>query len=287
MRNESQFAPSRRAPVAVVLGTNDVASAVGCALFAAGYGVVLSRDPAQPVLRRRMALDDAIEAGVAELEGVEGRAAENLVHIMRGFIERSCVCVTVMELGDLLCLGLIDVLVDARMRLHALKVDVRPFARHTIGLGPGFTAGRHVGVAIETAPEAVGEVIAEGSTIAAHGRSSELGGAGRERFARAPGGGLWLSAAAIGDRVREGDLIGTCGGEPVLAPLDGRLRGLVRTGILVQGGYKLVEVDPRPEGIARWVGIAERPGRIAAATLEGLRFLQSEEAGPSLLTPSP
>ncbi len=46
MRSENQFTPQRRAPVAVVLGTQDVASAVAHRLFHAGYGVVLSRDPA-------------------------------------------------------------------------------------------------------------------------------------------------------------------------------------------------------------------------------------------------
>ncbi|OYX84800.1 MAG: hypothetical protein B7Y75_04260, partial [Azorhizobium sp. 35-67-5] len=63
MRSETHFIPSGRAPVAVVLGTNDVASAVAHRLFNAGYGVVLSRDPGQPVLRRSMAFDDALVTG--------------------------------------------------------------------------------------------------------------------------------------------------------------------------------------------------------------------------------
>lgn len=278
MRNESHFTPTGRAPVAVVLGTNDVASAVACALFQAGYGVVLSRDPAQPVLRRTMAFDDALECGPVELDGVPGYAAETLVEVMRGFIDRASVCVTTMELGELLCLGLIDVLVDARMRMRVLKVDIRPFARCSIGLGPGFTAGRHVDIAIETAPEAVGGILSAGTTIPAHGRSTPLAGAGRERFARSPSAGLWETDATIGMAVREGDVIGLCGGVVVAAPLGGRLRGLVRSGVDVTGGLKLAEVDPGSDGPS-WIGIAPRPRRIAEATLEAVRMVHAIDHG--------
>lgn len=278
MRSETDFRPTGRVPIAVVLGTNDVASAVGRALFLAGHGVVLSRDPAQPVLRRTMAYDAALDSGAAELDGVAARPAESLVDILNACTGRQALCVTALELGELLCLGLIDVLVDARMRMRTLKVDIRPFARATVGLGPGFTAGRHVDVAVETAPEAVG-VLRAGTTLAAHGRSATLSGAGRERFARAEGAALWLTAHDIGDPVAAGDVVGWCGEAPVAAPLAGRLRGLVRGGVLVPDGLKLLEVDPAPDGPPSWIGIAERPRRIAGAVLEALTTLGTMGAG--------
>lgn len=272
MRSETAFKPSGRVPIAVVLGTNDVASAVARGLFLEGYGVVLSRDPAQPVLRRTVAYDDALISGAASLEGVEARVAESLVDILNACTDRKIICVTGLELGELLCLGLIDVLVDARMRMRTLKVDIRPFARATIGLGPGFTAGRHVDVAIETAPEAIG-VLRAGATLVAHGRSSPLSGAGRERFARAPGAGHWVTGHAIGDRVEPGEVIGQCGAMPVCSPFAGHLRGLVRSGVEVPEGLKLLEVDPALDGAASWIGVAERPRRIADAVLEALATL--------------
>lgn len=272
MRGENSFIPARRAPLAVVLGTNDVASAVGRALFLKGHGVVLSRDPAQPVLRRTMAYDDALLAGCASLAGVDARAAGSLLEILNACTDRSAICVTMLELGDLLCLGLIDVLVDARMRMRTLKVDIRPFARATIGLGPGFSPGRHVDVAIETAPEAIG-LLRAGTTLAAHGRSALLSGAGRERFARAPRGGLWVTDHAIGQKVAAGECVGTCGGVPVAAPLCGHLRGLVRSAVDVPDGLKLAEIDPAMEGPPSWLGLAERPRRIAEAVLDALDHL--------------
>lgn len=278
MRNETEFSPSGRAPVAVVLGTNDVASAVAHCLFQAGYGVVLSRDPGQPVLRRSMAYDDALVTGFSELMGVPARPAHALVEVLRGFTDRTGIMVTTMELGDLLCLGLIDLLIDARMRMRTLKVDIRPFARLTIGLGPGFTAGRHVDVAVETAPDAIG-ILREGSTLAAHGRSTPLAGAGRERFARASHPGLWLTSRAIGDRVTRDEVVGTCDDEPIRAPLTGHLRGLVRSGVDVPNGLKLAEVDPRLGGEPSWLGASERARRIAAATLDAVRTMETMVAG--------
>ncbi|MEW6256967.1 MAG: hypothetical protein AB1592_13520 [Pseudomonadota bacterium] len=274
MRGETAFIPAGRAPLAVVLGTNDVASAVGRALFLHGYGVVLSRDPAQPVLRRTLAYDDALLAGRVSFEGVDARAAGSLVEILNACTDRSALCVTVLELGELLCLGLIDVLVDARMRMHTLKVDIRPFGRATVGLGPGFVAGRHVDVAIETAPEAIG-MLRAGATRAAHGRSTPLSGAGRERFARAPQGGFWATGHVIGQAVAAGEVVGRCGGTPVRAPLTGHVRGLVRDGIDVPQDLKLVEVDPAREGPPSWIGLAERPRRIADAVLEAVAHLSA------------
>ncbi|WP_035714514.1 hypothetical protein [Azorhizobium doebereinerae] len=278
MRSESEFIPSRRAPVAVVLGTNDVASAVAHRLFHAGYGVVLSRDPTQPVLRRSLSFDDALVTGFSEVMGLSARPAHALVEVLRGFTERGGVMVTAMELGDLLCLGLIDLLVDARLRMRGLKVDIRPFARLTIGLGPGFTAGRHVDVAVETAPEAIG-VLRDGSTLPAHGRSTPLAGAGRERFARAPCAGLWTSSAAIGDRVTRDEVIGLCDDQPVAAPLTGHLRGLVRGGVDVPAELKLAEVDPRLGAEPSWLNPGERALRIADATLDAVRTMEAIGAG--------
>lgn len=285
MRNENEFPVSRRAPVAVVLGTNDVASAVACALFKGGYGVVLSRDPLQPVLRRTMALDDALIDGTADLDGVVGHASESLVELMRAFVERTHVCVTNLDIGDLVCLGLIDMLVDARMRMRSLKVDLRPFARVTIGLGPGFAAGRHVDVAVETAPEAIG-VLRRGATLPAHGQSSLLSGAGRERFARAPDAGFWTTWLRIGAPVAAGEVIGRCAGRDVTAPLSGHLRGLVRDNILVPADLKLAEVDPAASGPASWEGIAERPRRIAEAVMDALATLDMMAAEDVARAPS-
>jgi hypothetical protein len=255
---------SRPFEAAVVLGTDDVASAVAYRLHGMGLPVLAVRDPTTPVLRRDMAFDDAVEAGAAILGGVRGRAADSLIDILDMWRDADpAIPVTALPPDEVLCLRGIGAIVDARMRRRAAKVDLRPFAPLTIGLGPGFEVGGNVDVAVETAPEATGRILRQGETIPAHGRSAMLGGSGRERFGRAPCAGSWHSPRAIGDEVREGELIGLCGGAPMVSPLRGRLRGLVRDSAWVPEGARLLEVDPRPG--ARCHGIPPRAAAIAEA----------------------
>ena len=72
---EMDAGPARQRPTALVLGTGDIASAIGRELFDLGWAVLLLRDHAVPVLRLGMAFDDALESGAAELDGVKALPA--------------------------------------------------------------------------------------------------------------------------------------------------------------------------------------------------------------------
>jgi hypothetical protein len=254
----------------VVLGSDDIASAVAHALFTAGWPVVLARDVAVPVLRRGMAFDDALERGEVELAGVRGRAATTVLAIVQLLRDMRVVPVTAMPPDDLLCLGLGRGVVDARRRPRDRKADLRSLAGFAIGIGPGFEAGVNVHIAIETAPEVAGAIRRTGPTRDTPGRAEPIAGIGPGRFARAPHPGTWMTSAAIGDLVAAGALVGFCGGDGVCAPLEGRLRGLVRDGTEVRRAGKLLEIDPRGEQ-AWWSGITARTATIATGTLEAVR----------------
>lgn len=283
-------------PPVIVLGSDDVASAVAHALFSAGWPVVVARDAAVPVLRRGMAFDDALERGEAELDGVCGRAAFSVLAIVNLLQDARFVPVTAMPPDDLLCLGLGRGVVDARRRPRERKADLRSLAGFAIGIGPGFEAGVNVHIAIETAPEVAGAILRCGRTRDAPGRSAPIAGVGHERFARAPHSGTWVTACGIGDVVAAGALVGFCGGDGVCAPMGGRLRGLVRDGTAVRRASKLVEVDPRGPA-ALWSGIATCTAAIAAsarAAVQEIEYrgraasiggLPTEPAGLSLLQP--
>jgi hypothetical protein len=287
--------PSLHPPV-VVLGSDDVGSAVAHALFTAGWPVVVARDASVPVLRRAMAFDDALERDEAALGGVRGRAAAGVLAIVRMLREGLVVPVTAMPPDDLLCLRLGRGVVDARRRPRERKADLRSLAGFSVGIGPGFEAGVNVHIAVETAAEVAGTLLRSGATRDAPGRSEPIDGFGRERFARAPRTGRWMTGAALGDRVAAGALVGFCGGDGVCAPMDGRLRGLVRDGTDVRRAAKLVEVDPRGEA-ALWSGIAPHTAVIAAAALAAVEEMEfhtraatfgtwaAGQAGVSLLQP--
>lgn len=256
--------PAAEISVALVLGTGDIPSAIAHTLFCAGWGVVMLRDSATPVLRRGMAFDDALEDGVAELAGVWGvraEAAEMLPALARA---REAVMLARCELAVLgtACPNLASVLIDARMRKYAAPADLRALAPCTIGIGPGFVPEQNIDLAIETLPGAEGELIAHGTTAAPTGRSTPLGGAADERFACAPRAGVWAPTVELGAWVTEGERLGWLGTDRLLAPIEGCVRGLVRPmpGGVARGA-KLAEIDPRPG--ASWTGLPPRAHRIA------------------------
>jgi xanthine dehydrogenase accessory factor len=183
---------------------------------------------------------------------------------------RDEVCITTAALDGVLAAVRPGVLVDARMRKRERPEPQRHLAALTIGLGPNFVAGETTHVAIETQwGDALGTVLTAGATRPLAGEPRSFDGHGRDRFVYAPAAGVLRTGAAIGDRVRAGDIVATIGGEPLAAPLDGILRGLTHDGVPVQAGAKVLEVDPRGDRSAV-IGVGVRPRRIAEGVLRAI-----------------
>ena len=107
--------------LAVILGTNEIASAVGVYLHRAGYCVVLSHDPNPPVMRRKMAFHDALFADFARVENVIGERVDDTMDIFKALRAPRHLLVTWLGLLDLLPIRPIDVLIDARMQKRAQR----------------------------------------------------------------------------------------------------------------------------------------------------------------------
>jgi hypothetical protein len=256
-------------PFAVILGTNEIASAVAVNLYRGGYFVVLSHDPLPPVIRRKMAFHDILFDDPVTIAGVTASRADNGLEILSRLGRSKCVIVTELGLLDLIVLRTLDILVDARMQKYQVTPDLRRLARFTIGLGPGFTAGDNCDFAIETRPSKSGRILQRGATDAADGLSRRLGGSGAERFVYSPLPGRWHTPLEIGTRIFKNFIVGHLGGEAVRAPFDGVLRGVVRDGTEVPDGVKLLEVDPRGRK-ASWTGIDTRGKTIANAVTKAI-----------------
>jgi xanthine dehydrogenase accessory factor len=257
-------------PVVLVRGSGDVGSAVAHLLLRNGYRVLVHDVAAPAAPRRGMAFADAVFDGVCTLDGVRARRVDDVGALEAAVAAREEVCVTTAPLDGVLAALRADVLVDARMRKHERPEAQRELAPLTIGLGPSFVAGRTTDLAIETQwGDALGAVVTAGPTRALGGEPRSFDGHARDRFVYAPVAGVLRTGAAIGDRVRAGDVVARIGDEPLAAPLDGILRGLTHDGVPVDAGAKVLEVDPRgePSGV---VGIGTRPRRIAEGVLAAL-----------------
>ncbi len=254
---------------AVILGTNEIASAIAVNLYRNGYSVVLSHDPLPPVIRRKMAFHDVLFDDPITIASVTAERMDTGLAILSGLSRSRGVIITELGLLDLIVLRRLDVLIDARMQKYQVTPDLRRLARFTVGVGPGFCAGTNCDAAIETRPSKVGRILQQGSTDAADGLARQLGNKGAERFVYAAFPGRWHTAIEIGTRIFKDFIIGHLGGTAIRAPFDGVLRGVVRDGTEVPAAVKLLEVDPRGRK-ACWTGIDGRAKTIAHAVTKAV-----------------
>jgi len=261
-------------PLALILGTNEIASAVAISMHAAGFGVIMSHDPHPPVIRRGMAFHDALYGDEVSIGPLSAVGADTALVAASEALSRQRVVVTRLHVMELFTIKTIDALIDARMQKDRVTPDLNNLAAVAVGLGPGFAVGKNCDVAIETKPGKEGLTLHKGETLVADGISRQLGGAGRERFIYAPCAGKWTTALDVGTRVFKDYPLGVVGSNMLVAPFDGILRGIARDSIQVMPGVKLVEIDPRGRH-AQWQGIDERGRLIAdAAALAAVGYLQ-------------
>jgi hypothetical protein len=131
--------------------------------------------------------------------------------------------------------------------------------------------GINCDIAVETRPTKSGTIVRHGQTDQPDRVARPLGGAGAERFVYSTRDGRWHTPLEIGTRVFKGLVLGHHDGQPVQAPMDGVLRGLVRDSTHVPPGVKLLEIDVRGAS-AQWTGSDERGRTIAQATLRAIRL---------------
>lgn len=217
-----------------------------------------------------MAFADALFGGSTELDGVRGIRFDDAREVKAASDRCDAVAVTAVELPMLIALLRPDVLVDARMRKHDQPESQITLAPFTIGLGPNFVAGGTVHVAVETGwNEDLGKVIHEGATRPLEGEPQTIAGHARDRYVYAPVAGIFKTAQQIGNQVMAGHEVARIGDTVLCAPISGMLRGLTHDCVPVRERTKVIEVDPRGDA-AQIMGIAKRPGQIAAGVLEAL-----------------
>jgi len=141
-----------------------------------------------------------------------------------------------------------------------------------IGLGPGFTAGRDVHVVIETnRGHQLGRMILEGSAEPDTGVPGEIGGYTVERLLRTMKKGIFHPQKSIGDRVTRGSVVAVVDDFPVIARINGVVRGLLREGAEVKKGMKVGDIDPRGKSQLCFT-ISEKARAIAGGVLEAILY---------------
>ena len=92
-------------------------------------------------------------------------------------------------------------------------------------------------------------------------------------------GGVWKGLRSFGDEVRKGETIAYVDSTPVLATIDGIIRGMLHDGLYVTEGFKVADIDPRGLSVA-WSEPSDKARAIAGAVLEVVdNFIFLEKIG--------
>lgn len=270
----------RREQLIVVRGAGDLATGVIHRLHCCGYPVLALEIARPAAIRRKVAFSEAVYNGECTVENVRCRRAANAgeaMEIIRSgdvalLIDPNAEC-----LNDVKPWALVDAIL-AKKNLGTTK----EMAPRTIALGPGFTAGEDVQLVIETKRgHNLGRIIRQGSAAPNTGIPGVIAGYGKERVIHAPAQGIFEGAAAISDTVERGQLIGQIdtgkGKVPVCASISGILRGILPDGYPVSKGFKLADIDPRPEERENCFTISDKARCIAGSVLAGLLELELED----------
>jgi xanthine dehydrogenase accessory factor len=259
---------TRSAPLVVVRGGGDLATGVAVRLVRSGFAVAVTELRQPQVIRRTIALAEAVYRGETAVEDLTARRAGSperaLDEIARGIIP-VLVDPEAESLADLRPVAL----VDARMRKLSNELGCRA-APLVIGLGPGFVAGEDCHAVVETKRgHRLGRVIWEGPAQANTGSPGDVGGHADGRVLRAPADGHVEPREEIGARLVEGQLVAEVSGYEVRAPFAGELRGLIHSEVPVTAGMKIGDVDPRGEGSYCWE-ISDKALAVGGGVLEAL-----------------
>lgn len=263
----------------IVRGGGDLATGTIHKLYQCGFQVLILEVPQPSAIRRNVAFSEAVYQGEQTVEGVTCHRAQSLDQA-EALLRAGKLVVLVDPRGESISRLRPLAVVDAILAKKNLGTH-REMAPITVALGPGFTAGEDVDAVIETKRgHDLGRVLWQGTAAPNTGIPGVIGGYGKERVIHSPAEGILRNVSRITDTVTKGQEIAVVetenGGVPVLASLDGLLRGLIRDGYPVTKGFKIADIDPRVEEYRNCFTISDKARCIAGGVVEAILRLKGE-----------
>lgn len=255
--------------VIAIKGAGEMATGIATRLFQANFKHIFMVEIKNPMaVRRRVSFCEAIHDGTIEVEGVRAKKVLDMSEIPRVWAN-NCIPVLVdpgwKSIETIRPQVVVDAII-AKKNLGTRKED----APLVIGLGPGFEAGLDVHKVIETLRgHNLGRIIDKGCPAPNTGIPGPIKGYTSERVLRAPCLGTFTAHIPLGAMVKKNEIIGHVGNQPVIATIDGILRGLIRDNTRVKEGLKIGDIDPR--GNRDYVtSISEKARAIGGGVLEAI-----------------
>lgn len=259
----------------IVRGGGDLATGTIYKLYKCGFPVLVLEVSLPSAIRRNAAFSEAVYEGIQTVENVTCYLADSIADAEKLLAEGK-LTMLVDPKGEAIARLKPLAVVDAILAKKNLGTN-RTMAPITVALGPGFEAGNDVDAVVETQRgHNLGRVLWHGEAAPNTGIPGIIGGYGKERVIYSPAAGILHNVCHITDTVKKGQTIAVIETEtekvPVVATLDGLLRGLIRDDYPVPVGFKIADIDPRIEEYNNCFTISDKSRCIAGGVVEAILF---------------
>jgi xanthine dehydrogenase accessory factor len=259
--------------IIAVKGAGEMATGVAWRLFQSNFKNIFMMEIENPMaVRRHVSFCEVVHNdNIDEKNIVEGVEAEKVLQPddFRTAWDNNCIPVIVDPDWKSIKAIRPHVVVDAIIAKKNLGTNLSE-APLVIGLGPGFEAGKDVHMVIETnRGHNLGRIILNGCAEPNTGAPGNIDGHTRKRVLRSPCSGIFKSSLTIGTLVKQNDVVGHVDGKPVVAQIDGVLRGQIRNNTMVTEQLKIGDIDPRGNR-QHCTTISEKARAIGGSVLEAI-----------------
>jgi len=260
--------------VVIVRGGGDIATGTIHRLHRCGFRVLVLESAPPTAIRRTVSYCEAVYDGKTTVEDISAVRISAIEQCQSVWKDNN-VAVVIDPRGEciekLKPLAVIDAILAKKN--YGTAMGMAPV---TIGLGPGFTAGKDVHAVIETARgHSLGRVIYHGSALANTGIPGTIQGYDTERVIYAGNSGEMRIIHDIGSKVNYGEAIAMIDSTPVTAPFSGLVRGMIRSNFAVHKGLKIADIDPRTNERDNCYTISDKARCISGGVLEALLYLSN------------
>lgn len=230
--------------IILIKGGGEVASAVAHRLWFSGFRYICMTEVAEPMaVHRGTTFSEAVFEGEKTVEGLTARLVEAKEEIHDVWADGKVPLIIDPEASIIEYLHP-HIVIDAIMAKKNLGTRMSD-ASLVVGIGPGFEAGEDVDLVVESYHnEKLGKVINIGMAEPDNQVPLNIGGFTYERAIHAPLAGEFKAIKNLCDTVVAGEEVASVGGQVVKAEIGGIIRAILRDGLKVSKGIKIVEIDP-------------------------------------------